>query len=309
MSWTIGKAFGIPVRLHFTMVLLPLLAFNWIPVEGIAGVITWLALVVMLFGSVWLHELGHALTARRYGIQTQDIVLTPIGGMARVIGMPRKPKQEIAIAVAGPLVSIILAGLAQIALILASLVPGLPQVVFEGIALLHYINLMLGLFNLIPALPMDGGRVLRGFLALKRDHLTATQIAARVGRVLAITGGILALFWFNSWSLALISVFVYMAAGQEVRMSAFRAYQERMSGMSGQDENAPFGNVRTWHWTWPQSEMPRQQGDDSWGANQASGNRQTANWQEISPDANRGVIRVKGGKAEVLRRGERNDKE
>ena len=112
MGWTIGTFFKIPVRLHFTMLLLPLLTFSWMPISGIAGVVVWLALVVLVFGSVLLHELGHALTARRYGIRTLDIILTPIGGMARVIDLPRKPSHEIAIAIAGPIVSLLLAGAA-----------------------------------------------------------------------------------------------------------------------------------------------------------------------------------------------------
>ena len=171
LAWKIGTVFGIPVRLHFTMLLLPLLTFGQMPTEGPFGVIAWLVLVILLFGSILLHELGHALTARRYGVRTEDIILTPIGGMARITSLPKTPREEIVIAVAGPLVSLLIAGLAFLVSIPLTIVALLPLPIYEALGLLTWINTMLGLFNLIPALPMDGGRILRGYLALKRDEL------------------------------------------------------------------------------------------------------------------------------------------
>ncbi len=313
MAWTLGKLFGIPVRLHFTMVLVPFLTYNWMPIRGMIDFAVWALLVILLFGSVLLHELGHALTARRYGIRTQDIVLTPIGGMARVLSMPTNPKQEIAIAVAGPLVSLSLSGISFLFLIPLSMLSSmLPVVVFAGAQLLVYINLMLGLFNLVPALPMDGGRVLRGILALKRDHLTATVMAARVGRILAGVGFVLAIVDGN-FSLGLISIFVYTAAGSEVRMAQMRAYQERMQASPfGGQGGFPFpggGDGRSWRWTWRGGYPPA-------GAPPVDDNAPTRRtydpdgreWPAREIDTDRDVV-VVGGKAEIIHRKDPDTKE
>lgn len=286
------------------MVLVPLLTYNWMPINGIIGVAVWASLVILLFGSVLMHELGHALTARRYGIHTQDIVMTPIGGMARVLSMPKNPRQEIAIAVAGPLVSLSLAGISFALLLPLSMLPALPLAVFAGAQLLFYINLMLGLFNLVPALPMDGGRVLRGILSLKRDHLTATVMAARVGRILAGVGFILAIVE-GHLSLGLISVFVYIAAGSEVRMAQMRAYQERMQDSPfGGPGGFPFagGNGRSWRWTWrsdyPPTGEPPLGHDDPRGR---SHDGHEGEWSGRRSDSDRDVV-VVGGKAEIIHR-------
>ncbi len=323
LSWKIGTIFKIPVRLHFTMALLPLLTFNWMPMDDATGIIVWAGVVILLFGSVLFHELGHALTARRYGIHTQDIVLTPIGGMARITSMPKNPRQEIIIAIAGPLVSLSLAGLTFASTILLTLVPAIPVRIYEGLGLLVWINLMLGLFNLVPALPMDGGRVLRGYLALKYDFLKATQIAAKVGRVLAVIGAVAGLFWLQSWSLVLISGFVYLTAGNEVRMAEWRAYQERMnrggwnpfgsgaSPVGGGTERGPF--VRTWTW------QTRRPGDETYGPSgrmhgerQSSsqdevGSRQNEDWTIPDPVRRKDVVTITGGKAKVVSRKDPED--
>jgi Zn-dependent protease len=314
MAWTLGRIFGIPIRLHFTMVLVPFLTFNWMPVSGVVGVLVWASIVVLIFGSVLLHELGHALMARRFGISTQDIVLTPIGGMARVVRMPSNPKQEIAIAVAGPIVSLLLGGMAFAAIIPLSLIPVLPGVVYDGAFLFLWVNLMLGLFNLVPALPMDGGRVLRGILALKRDHLSATIIAARVGRIIAALGVAVAVV-DGSFTLGLISVFVYIAAGSEVRMAQMRAFHDQMAdGPFGDSAGTPFGQGKRGVWTWsrtwggdsphmrvrpvrPVSRRPFSRdpggssGDGEWSDSEMVGDRE---------------VLVVGGKAEVI---DRNDPE
>ncbi len=288
-SWTIGTFFKIPVRLHVSMAILPLLTYNWLQVEGVMGLFTWLTLVVFLFGSVLLHEIGHALTARRFGIQTKDIILTPIGGMARIVAMPSKPKQEIAIAIAGPIVSLAIAAVGFIASIAVRALPIIPSIVLTGLGILMYINLMLGVFNLVPALPMDGGRVLRGFLALKYDFLKATIIAARVGRALAVAGGLAAIFWLdNSWTLLLISIFIYMSAGAEIRMAQMRAYQKKMSeGVFTQPGPNPFGGARGPYWR---------------GASRRRSSDQGPDWSQPTRTQKNDVVVIQGGKSEIISR-------
>jgi Zn-dependent protease len=274
LSLSLGTVSGIPVRLHVTMLLIPFLLYSERSLESPLAFAVETGIVVLLFGSVLLHELGHALTARRFGVRTLDIVLTPIGGMARVIDMPSRPRHEIAIALAGPLVSLALAG-AAMGLGLAA-APLVPRAVEQGLVYLAGINLMLGVFNLVPALPMDGGRVLRGYLALRRDFLTATRMAVRVGRVIAVAGFAAAVLWFHSWSLAAIAVFVYLAAGSEERMALWREMQKRAAAEG--PAQAGFPGVRTFVWTWPQ---------------QGGGPK---------PPDRGNVIVVEGGKAEVISR-------
>ncbi|MDD5307185.1 MAG: site-2 protease family protein [Deltaproteobacteria bacterium] len=287
LSWRLGTVSGIPVRLHITMLLIPFLLYSKRSLESPLAFAVETGIVVLLFGSVLLHELGHALMARRFGVRTLDIVLTPIGGMARVIDMPSRPRHEIAIALAGPLVSLGIAGLGLVLGLAVSAAPFVPRAVDEGVVYLAGINLMLGVFNLVPALPMDGGRVLRGYLALKRDFLTATRMAARVGRIIAVAGFIAALLWLDSWSLAAIAVFVYLAAGGEERMALWREMQKQ--GSAGGPTQAGFPGVRTFVWTWP---------------SQNGGPQRPSGWAEPGgalPDR-REVIVVEGGKVEVISR-------
>jgi Zn-dependent protease len=304
VSWTLGKVFGIPVKLHFTMVLLPFLTSGWMAINTILGFFTWIMLLVLLFGSVLLHELGHALTARRYGIYTQDIVLTPLGGMARVVSMPENPRQEIAIAIAGPLVSISLAGLAFIISFSLVFLPFFPKVVYDAVYALFFTNLMLALFNLIPALPMDGGRVLRGVLALKRDHLSATRIAARLGRILAVIGGVYGLLQANP-IFVLIAIFIYYSAGVEVRVAEMRAYQERARS-AGEEYSAPFpfgGMPRSRVWRWDSRSGAREYGASSVDADRASNQEKTKNggWSTENERSDSDVV-VVTGKAEIIDR-------
>jgi stage IV sporulation protein FB len=247
MGWSfkIGKLFGIPIRLHFTMAIVPFLAFSMVGGEGVLGFAVALGLTALLFGSVVAHELGHALTARRFGVHTADIVLLPIGGVARIVNLPKKPSHEIAIAVAGPLVSLAIAA-AAFSLFVPSLFA--PELLRLAVQSLFYTNLVLGLFNLVPALPMDGGRVLRGLLALKRDYLSATRIAVRVGRIIAIAGFVYAVYT-GSWNLGFIALFVYFGAGSEERIAWMREAAER-GGAAGAGFGAPGGaRVYTWRWT------------------------------------------------------------
>lgn len=295
MSWTIGRLFGIPVRLHFTMVLVPFLTYDLMSARGPAGILLWLLLVVLLFGSVLLHELGHALTARKFGISTEDIVLTPIGGIARVTSMPQNPKQEIAIAAAGPLVSLILAGIGFALLLSFSMLPLVPEVALDAASIFFWTNLVLAIFNLVPALPMDGGRVLRGILALKRDHLTATRIAAHIGRILAVIGGIYAIV-DGHLNLGLIALFIYITAGSEVRMAELRAAQEQMRGRGGSPFGFPFGSSRVW--TYTQKPRPRGSDADDESFSEPSGG---SDWSSAPERSDKDVV-VIGGKAEIISR-------
>lgn len=235
LSWKIFTAFNIPVRLHISMVIIPLLAFSWAKDTGPFGLLMALVVSVLLFGSVLLHELGHALTGRRYGVHTEDIVLTPIGGMARMRNIPQRPKAEIVIAIAGPLVSFAVAAIFYAAAFSMQFWPTQPAFLFDMFVDLLSLNVMLGAFNLIPALPMDGGRVFRGLLALKYSHLKATRIAAGVGKYLAIAGiawGVIR----GPWTLAIIGIFIFFSAGMEERYAAMQdAYRKAREGGS------PFG--------------------------------------------------------------------
>ena len=224
-SWRIGRIAGIDVHIHATFPLL----FIWIALSGAGGgatvraIVATLVLTLAVFAIVVLHECGHALTARRFGIQTRDITLLPIGGIARLERMPREPKQELLIALAGPAVNIVLAALLYGALRLAgaTLLPELersPNAVTatSALAQLAAINIWLAAFNLIPAFPMDGGRVLRAILAARSgNYAEATVSAARVGRVFALMFALVGIFWLESPTLALVALFVWIAATSE----------------------------------------------------------------------------------------------
>jgi Zn-dependent protease/predicted transcriptional regulator len=175
--------------------------------------------ILILFGFVVLHEFGHALTARRFGIKTRDITLYPIGGVARLERMPDKPIQELWVALAGPAVNVVIAALLIGWLVLTrTLAPLADLSLTTGsfVERLMIVNLSLVLFNLIPAFPMDGGRVLRALLALRLEYTRATQIAATIGRGLALLFGIIGLF--TNPSLLFIAFFVWIGAGQEASM-------------------------------------------------------------------------------------------
>jgi len=258
-SWKIGTLFAIPVRVHVTMLIYPLIAFSWVEGSGPVQLLIAATLTVLLFGSIVAHELGHALTARRFGVHTIDIVLTPIGGMARIANMPGSPRHEIAIAIAGPLVSLTIAGAAFATSVTALFIPVVPEVALQALGILLWINLMLGLFNLIPALPMDGGRILRGYLATRTDFLTATRRAARIGRVIAVVGGVLAVLYLERPVTAvIIAVFVYVAAGSEERMALWREARRRAAeeGEEFRGEPPVAGGPRVHTWTWRSGGAP-----------------------------------------------------
>jgi stage IV sporulation protein FB len=179
---------------------------------------------VLLFGCVLAHEFGHIFTARAFGVATPDVTLLPIGGVARLERIPEEPRQEFLIAVAGPAVNVVIA-LALVLLAGARLDPGaLGSVDNASISMidrLAIVNLFLAVFNMIPAFPMDGGRVLRALLAIRMGHLRATEVAAAVGQVVAFLLGFIGLFY--NPMLIFIAVFVYLAASAEAHTVAMRA--------------------------------------------------------------------------------------
>lgn len=210
------RVFGIPVRLHFTFLLL-LVFLLFIGIGGRQSGATTALYVIALFASVLLHEFGHALMARRYGIRTIEIVMFPIGGISRPEREP-KPKEELWIALAGPLVN---AGIAAVLLVWLAARQGIVPLevlreptdanLAERIALG---NLLLFGFNLLPAYPMDGGRLLRALLALTRPQDQATRIAAGAGQFLAVALGLAGLLWGN-FMLVFVALFVYLGAAHE----------------------------------------------------------------------------------------------
>jgi Zn-dependent protease len=207
-SWRIGSVGGTAIRLHGTFLIL----LAWLALEQLLGgesfvqLVARVALLSVVFGCVFLHELGHAMVARRYGIETREIVLLPVGGIARMDRLPDKPRAELAIAIAGPAVNLVIAG-ALFAVQLFGV---------GAVATLAWINVSLALFNLLPAFPMDGGRVLRALLTAEMGRASATRISARVGQVLAL-GLALAAPWVSPM-LFLVALVVYWGAETELAM-------------------------------------------------------------------------------------------
>src|SRR5438874_2684786 len=223
MSWSLPvfRLAGIQLRIHITFLLLiAWLAFGYYTQGGSAVAAGRVIFVLLLFLCVVLHEFGHAFAAKAFGINTPDITLLPIGGVARLERMPEEPVQELIIAVAGPLVNIVIA----LGLFIAGGSQALlnPSTVEGGglIAQLLTINILLVLFNLLPAFPMDGGRILRALLATRMSYARATQAAATVGQAFAFIFGFLGLF--SNPMLIFIALFVYIGASQEAAVAQMR---------------------------------------------------------------------------------------
>lgn len=228
MKWSIplGRWFGIPVYLHLTFVLvLGFLALaSWLASQSVLSALAGAGFFAAIFFCVLLHEFGHALMARRYGVGTRDITLLPIGGVARLERMPEKPGQEFWIALAGPAVNVVLAVLLLVWLVLTrSLEPvaGLSATSGGMAERLLAVNVLLVLFNLLPAFPMDGGRVLRSLLAMRLEYARATRIAGRMGQGMAFLFAFAGLF-INPM-LLLIALFVWIGASQEMHMTETRS--------------------------------------------------------------------------------------
>jgi Zn-dependent protease/CBS domain-containing protein len=245
MRWSlkIGRLFGIDVYMHLTfLLLLGWIAFSYyMPRHRVEDAAWGVAFIVTVFATVVLHELGHALVARRYGVETRDITLLPIGGVARLNHIPEKPWQELSIAVAGPLVNVVIAA-ALFAGIVATggftrLTPDAIQQSAGNPTLIPFaeqlflVNVFLVVFNMIPAFPMDGGRVLRAILAMFMDYAAATNAAALVGQGIAFLLAAAALFGGEHINpiLLLIALFVWMGAAAEASVAQMRA---AISGLS-----------------------------------------------------------------------------
>ncbi len=238
-SFRIGRLFGIDVKVHWTFFLL-LAFFAYIGYRDSNDPLTALvtaAVIVALFFCVLLHEFGHSLVAQRLGIEVPDITLLPIGGLARLKTLPDKPVDEVKIALAGPLVNVVLAPIFfGLALLLgASLLR--PANILEGVGslgevlvYLGYINVVLAVFNMIPAFPMDGGRVLRGLLATRFGPVRATEISSGVGQFFAIAFVLIGLL--TNPFLALIGIFIFFGASGETQMVRQR---EMMRGLAVSD--------------------------------------------------------------------------
>ncbi|WP_304517438.1 site-2 protease family protein [Cecembia rubra] len=253
-SLYLGSYRNVKVFIHWTFSLLLL----WIIIsnmrQGIPMMdILWVILFVLaLFACVVMHEFGHALAAQRYGIQTKDIVLYPIGGVARLEKLPEDPKQELWVAIAGPLVNIALFIILSIVLSFTGYnIQSLEEIKIQPNTMLLYIasaNLILALFNLLPAFPMDGGRVLRAFLSIKLPRAKATQIAGGIGQFLAIFFVFFGLF--NNPILVLIGIFIFLGAGAEVAhtqqesfLKGFKVKDALMSHFQILGYNAPLSKA------------------------------------------------------------------
>ncbi len=225
-SWRLGTVAGIQVRMHATFLLL----IGWIAYAqysaggGLSAVLVSIAFVLALFACVVLHEFGHALTARRFGIATRDITLLPIGGVARLERMPDDAKEELLVALAGPAVNVVIAGVLYVVVgLLGASEDVSPMRELSGgfFRQLMVINIFLVGFNMLPAFPMDGGRVLRALLATRLDYVRATRIAASLGQAMALLFGFVGLF--SNPLLLLIALFVWAGAGAEVQAVELRS--------------------------------------------------------------------------------------
>ncbi|HEX9705223.1 MAG TPA: site-2 protease family protein [Gemmatimonadales bacterium] len=226
-SWRIGRIVGIDLYMHLTFLIL----VGWVAVrhylarQSVADALIGVAFILCLFAIVVLHELGHALTARRFGIPTRDITLLPIGGVARLERMPEDPKQELLVAVAGPAVNVVLAAILFLVLQLGAgptPLTDLAQVGGNFLSQMLWVNVSLVLFNMLPAFPMDGGRVLRALLAMRMDYARATQIAAIIGQAMAVVFVVAGLVTGNPF-LVFIALFVWMGAAGESTMVQMRS--------------------------------------------------------------------------------------
>ena len=227
MKWSfrLGALAGIGVYIHATFFLL----IAWVGYSHYARERSWtdalegVGFICALFACVVAHEFGHALTARRFGIRTRDITLLPIGGLARLERMPEDPKQELLVALMGPAVNVVIATAVFGWLALTGSPWSLAALDIAGgdfLARLGVVNIFLVVFNMLPAFPMDGGRVLRALLALRLDYNRATQIAASVGQAMALLFGLLGLF--SNPILLFIALFVWMGAEQEASMTQMK---------------------------------------------------------------------------------------
>jgi Zn-dependent protease len=225
-TFKLGKVAGIDLFIHWTFSLLIvfIVYVNYRTGYNAIQILWSVVFVLCIFVTVVMHELGHALTARKYGIQTRDITLLPIGGLARLDRLPEKPAEELIVAFAGPLVNFLLAIITSFFITFPENAEALAAQLSSGVNsnnfFLHFfiVNIVLAVFNLIPAFPMDGGRVLRALLSFKLKRHIATKIAARIGQFIAI--GFIFLGFYSNPFLIFIGLFVIVAAQMETQHAA-----------------------------------------------------------------------------------------
>jgi Zn-dependent protease/CBS domain-containing protein len=231
-SFRLGTILGIPIRVHFTfLILLALFSFSEASRSGARAGLGSLVFMVLLFSCVLLHELGHCVVARRFGVSITSITLYPFGGIAFLTDIPREPAREILIAIAGPVVNFLIAAGLFVGVVFLT-----PDHTLQISALtdadllrsLFSVNLLLGLFNLVPAYPMDGGRILRGVLATRMPYAAATHWAARIGKVF---GGIFVLtgILMQDWWLPILGVFLYIGANSEEQATLLQSAMEGLT--------------------------------------------------------------------------------
>jgi Zn-dependent protease len=240
-AWKVGRLFGIRVYVHWSCLLLILLVLgSGLDQTSLPRALIGAALVPFVFACVLLHEFGHCLMARVYGIRTRDVTLYPIGGVARLEGLGKRPVEELFVALAGPAVNLVLSFVLAVAFLPfgMDLVPKAWEEDTPGnlagffVLMLLLVNMLMAFFNLIPAFPMDGGRVLRSLLQLRLGRLRATEIAARIGLVLALLIAVLApaISYFVAGQVSFVPVLIglFVAyAGQRELWAVRRVEKER----------------------------------------------------------------------------------
>jgi Zn-dependent protease len=289
-SWRIARVAGIDLSIHWTFGLL----LGWVLMSAVGG-LGWghglleLLFVLTLFGCVVLHELGHALAARMYGIPTHSITLLPIGGLAQLERIPRDPRQESVIALAGPAVNVLIVGLLfPLVTLLVGAGAWASPLLASGhwLARLMWVNVMLVCFNLLPAFPMDGGRILRSVLARRTDYMTATRWAKRLGQTVAI-GFLLLGLWKNPL-LLLIAGFVFYAAEAEYR--SVQQEQEARRWMPWKPATWPPDLTDSAIYAWAPESLPV--GGAPLGPPNPSNRRRSAALHQILPS---GVVIIHAG--------------
>lgn len=253
MNWSLclGTVAGARMMVHWTFLILLAWVFGQRIMAGdgvVAGMVS-VAFIIAVFACVLLHELGHVVAARAYGIRTKSIVLFPIGGVAMLERSPTKPAQELVIAVAGPAVNVVIAAGILLGFIVAGAWPATSEAAMENLPVrLAIVNVMLVVFNMIPAFPMDGGRVLRALLAEALGRQRATRIAAGIGQVFAVAFAVAGLFW--SPMLLLVAGVIFLGARAEFagvrtegRLRGLRAGDAMMTRFAAIDERATVGEA------------------------------------------------------------------
>jgi Zn-dependent protease/CBS domain-containing protein len=264
MSWSIPlfKVKGIQIKVHLTFVLILIwAAYRWgVSLRlGPTGAVYGMVVITLLFACVIIHELAHSLVAMRFGVKVEGITLLPIGGISQMEEMPKKPKEELIMALAGPMTNVVIAAILLAVAIPLNLRAGVSAAALERImsaptwpGLVSYLamaNIFLAVFNLLPAYPMDGGRVLRSILALKMDHAKATTWAVNVGQGMAWLLGLWGVL-SGAWMLVIIAIFIYLGASQEGQMVEAKGVLGKLSvrqAMTGRFQtvapNAPLSEV------------------------------------------------------------------